>query len=72
MIQKCRQFIDKVKGGRRDKKKSLFLVTTDGRGLRSGWWLAPYREEGGRRREQKVELSLSIGSITALGVQRHV
>ena len=31
---------------RRKGRKSLFLVTVDGRGLRSGW-LAPYREVGG-------------------------
>ena len=33
---------------RQKGKKSLFLVTVDGRGLRSGW-LAPYRERGGAR-----------------------
>ena len=31
-----------------DGRKSLFLVTVDGRGLRSGW-LAPYRERGEAR-----------------------
>ena len=40
-----------------------------GLGVAGGWL---HIERGGRRREQKVELSLSIGSITALGVQRYV